>query len=360
MNKTFALLFHLKKPKNYVKGPAPIYIRVTIDGDRFEVHSTRECDPENWSSIKGRMVGNREDAKQLNNYLDLLQTKIYEAQRELLSAGYEVTAHAIKNKLVGKEERQKTILEVYKYHNQQFEELVGKEYADGTLKKFKTCLLSLEEFMYMGLFQFWNLNRFVNPISISRSDMMAVSKICSKATYHKVMKDLHELGFIMYVPSYNPFRGSAVTLLNLEEEEVQKKNRRQTKKQTSSEQALGRYHTKKQESTVLLNEPYINSINNINNKHSKQQKQNETDGTSSNFDTNKNSNQPAPKKPHQGGRLFLKTKPEKKLAQPPTNNEQPKLCHCHSKKSNPSLKIKNPQPRKPKNSTTTSKATGGK
>lgn len=138
--------------------------------------------------------------------------------------------------------------------------------------------------LYMGLFQYWNLNRFVNPISISRSDMMGVSKICSKATYHKVMKDLHELGFIKYEPSYNPFRGSAVTLINLEEEEVQKKNRKHTKNQTSSEPAVGSYHTKKQESTVLLNEPYINNTNIINSKHCKQHKQNETDDTSSNFD----------------------------------------------------------------------------
>ncbi|NOS55986.1 MAG: transcriptional regulator [Cyclobacteriaceae bacterium] len=138
--------------------------------------------------------------------------------------------------------------------------------------------------LYMGLFQYWNLNRFVNPISISRSDMMSVSKICSKATYHKVMKDLHQLGFIKYEPSYNPFRGSAVTLINLEEEEVQKRNSRHTKNQTSSELAIGRYHTKKQESTVLLNEPYINNTNIINSKHCKQHKQNETNDTSSNFD----------------------------------------------------------------------------
>jgi hypothetical protein len=91
-DKTFALLFHLKKPKNYVKGPVPIYIRVTIDGDRLEINSTRQCNPENWSSVKGRMAGNKEEVKQLNNYLDLLQTKIYESQRELLSAGYEVTS----------------------------------------------------------------------------------------------------------------------------------------------------------------------------------------------------------------------------------------------------------------------------
>ena len=176
--------------------------------------------------------------------------------------------------------------------------------------------------LYMGLFQYWNLNRFVNPISISRSDMMAVSKSSSKATYHKVMKDLHELGFIKYVPSYNPFRGSAVTLLNLEEEEVQKKNRRQTKKQTSTEPAVGRYHTKKQESTVLLNEPSINSINSINNKHSKQHKQNEMDGTSSNFDSNKNAKQPTPEKSTPGGAVFFENKSKPEITNRTTTNQQ--------------------------------------
>jgi hypothetical protein len=130
--------------------------------------------------------------------------------------------------------------------------------------------------LYMSLFQAWNINRFVNPISISRSEMMGVSKICSKATYHKVMKELHQLGFIKYEPSYNPFRGSAVHLINFEEEEVQKKNRRHTKKQTSDELAVNSYHTKNQDSTVLLNEPYINSINIVNSKLCKQQAHEDT------------------------------------------------------------------------------------
>lgn len=145
--------------------------------------------------------------------------------------------------------------------------------------------------LYMSLFQAWNINRFINPISISRSEMMGVSKICSKATYHKVMKDLDKMGFKKYEPSYNPFRGSAVHLVNLESEEVQKVNRRHTKKQTSGEHAVNSYNTKKQESTVLLNEPYINSINVINNKHGKQQAH---DDTSSDFDKPKNAEEEKP------------------------------------------------------------------
>jgi hypothetical protein len=133
--------------------------------------------------------------------------------------------------------------------------------------------------LYMSLFQFWNVNRFVNPISISRSEMMSVSKICSKATYHKVMKELHQFGFIKYEPSYNPFRGSSVTLLNFEE--VQKENREHIKKRTSSNSAVDHYNTKMKSGTERLNEPYINSKNIINDKLSKQQAH---ANTSSNFD----------------------------------------------------------------------------
>lgn len=71
--------------------------------------------------------------------------------------------------------------------------------------------------LYMSLFQFWNYNRFKNPISISRDEIMRISKISSKATYHKCLKALHTQGYIKYEPSYNPFKGSHVFLFNFSE-----------------------------------------------------------------------------------------------------------------------------------------------
>jgi len=68
--------------------------------------------------------------------------------------------------------------------------------------------------LYIALFQFWNYNRFKNPISISRDEVMRISKISSKATYHKCLKALHANGYIKYEPSYNPFKGSHVFLFN--------------------------------------------------------------------------------------------------------------------------------------------------
>ena len=66
--------------------------------------------------------------------------------------------------------------------------------------------------LYMALFQFWNVNHFGNPISICRQDLMKISKISAKATYHKCINDLHAYGYIVYEPSNNAFKGSFVTM----------------------------------------------------------------------------------------------------------------------------------------------------
>ncbi|MGG7036011.1 MAG: transcriptional regulator [Flavobacterium sp.] len=78
--------------------------------------------------------------------------------------------------------------------------------------------------LYLALFQSWNVNRFKNPITISRDEMMKASRIASKATYHKCIKELQNLGFIEYLLSYNPYSGTEVILHNLSEGSSFKKN----------------------------------------------------------------------------------------------------------------------------------------
>ena len=72
--------------------------------------------------------------------------------------------------------------------------------------------------LYIAMFQAWNLNHFKSPISITRDEMMKSSKISSKATYHKCMRELNEKKYIKYEPSFNPYRGSMVTLHNFSED----------------------------------------------------------------------------------------------------------------------------------------------
>jgi hypothetical protein len=122
--------------------------------------------------------------------------------------------------------------------------------------------------LYIALFQFWNCNRFKNPISISRDEVMRISKISSKATYHKCLKNLHSLGYINYEPSYNPFKGSQVYLFNLSDElKPMPKNEKNTSSNNIpvsklvDEQAINKSCTSSETSTEQALVSYINNTN---------------------------------------------------------------------------------------------------
>ncbi|MGV3697226.1 transcriptional regulator [Flavobacterium sp.] len=123
--------------------------------------------------------------------------------------------------------------------------------------------------LYIALFQFWNCNRFKNPISINRDEVMRISKISSKATYHKCLKNLHSLGYINYEPSYNPFKGSHVILFNFSEDlkplpKSERKPKNEPLIEQVNEQALNKSCTSSETGTEQAVVPSINYINNTN------------------------------------------------------------------------------------------------
>lgn len=121
--------------------------------------------------------------------------------------------------------------------------------------------------LYIALFQFWNFNRFRNPISISRDEVMRISKISSKATYHKCLKNLHALGYIDYQPSYNPFRGSHVVMYDFAGELKSLSKQTRTRNELFSEpadrQAVNRYCLG---SEISNEQALAHSVNSKNNK----------------------------------------------------------------------------------------------
>ena len=123
--------------------------------------------------------------------------------------------------------------------------------------------------LYIALFQFWNCNRFKNPISINRDEVMRISKISSKATYHKCLKNLHSLGYINYEPSYNPFKGSHVILFNFSVDlkpvpKSERKLKNELLFEQVNEQALNKSCTSSETSIEQAVVPSINYINNTN------------------------------------------------------------------------------------------------
>jgi hypothetical protein len=121
--------------------------------------------------------------------------------------------------------------------------------------------------LYVALFQFWNINRFINPISITRDEVMRISKISSKATYHKCMRDLNDKGYVKYEPSYNPYKGSMVVLIDFSQylKPVQKKAGTTEKNLSKNELVLNKQRTSSDTSTGTSTEQaLVSSINNTN------------------------------------------------------------------------------------------------
>lgn len=171
LDKSFGLLFYLKKPKNYGKGPIPIYLRITVDGIAKELSTKRSCDPNRWNPSAERVSGTKEDAKALNAYLDTLQAKAYEAKRHLIEANEIVTALAIKEILLGNSHRNRFLIKIFEDYNEDVKKLIGIDYSKVTWEKYDRTKRFIKDFIQWKYktddIHIQNLNmEFVNDLEI--------------------------------------------------------------------------------------------------------------------------------------------------------------------------------------------------
>lgn len=147
MNKTFGLLFYLKKTKIDKFGKCPIYLRITVDGKRTEISTKRSIEIEKWSVEANKAIGRTEEIRELNTYLNSIISRVYQSQRDLIQDNKEVTTESLKNKILGVKEKQVTLISLFNDHNKQVEKLIGKDYSAGTLERYKTVCKHLQGFM---------------------------------------------------------------------------------------------------------------------------------------------------------------------------------------------------------------------
>ena len=137
----------MKQSKNQKSESRYVFLRITVNGKSKEISTKKQWEISRWSSNSGRALGNREDSRTLNAYLESLSSQVYFAKQKLTEGKKEITAEAIKDFIQGKVEAKKMILEIFQHHNNQMEALVGREFAPATLTKYKTCLSHTRSFI---------------------------------------------------------------------------------------------------------------------------------------------------------------------------------------------------------------------
>jgi site-specific recombinase XerD len=159
IGKTFKVLFHLKKPKNYDGGAIPIYMRVTVNAERIEIATSLKCHPEHWMKNAECSGGKSSLGKDLNNHLSALRQKVFNIRRSLIELDKEVTAKSIRYYLTGDAEKPKMILDVFRLHNERMEALIGIDFAAGTLERYKTSLEHTRSFIK------WKYSKIDYPVN---------------------------------------------------------------------------------------------------------------------------------------------------------------------------------------------------
>lgn len=148
--------------------------------------------------------------------------------------------------------------------------------------------------LYMALFQLWNINRFPKEFFINRDEVMQLSKIGSKSTYHRCIRELCHWKYIVYFPSHNPYRGSKIKMLKFRTTSGQVMVHNRPQNGTSSGQALV---------------PIYKHIQTIENKNINKQE----DFKNSNFKDSKNNSKPKASVPNTDN---LKTTKNKNYNEP--------------------------------------------
>lgn len=128
-------------------GEAPIYLRVTINKQIAEIGIKRSVLVAYWNQAKESCNSKGRIALELNHYLETVKARILQIHRELEIDGKHITSDLIRDIYHGRNEDHKSILEVYKEHNDKCHALIGKDYTESTVEKFETSIKGLKEYI---------------------------------------------------------------------------------------------------------------------------------------------------------------------------------------------------------------------
>ena len=137
------VLFFIRKSKLLKNGEAPIFLRVTVNGQQDEIRIQRSVPIKLWNNTKGRSKGKDRTSVELNSYIELLTVRLYQIHKELLCQEALITPKHLLVKLFSKEER-RTVLGTMRKYMEDWTALIGKEYQKSTLSRYGNCYESLE------------------------------------------------------------------------------------------------------------------------------------------------------------------------------------------------------------------------
>jgi len=139
--------FYVKEEKKDNIGEVPIYLRITINGERAEISTNRRVHSNLWDKASERVAGRSESGRVINAFLNTLLGKVEKYFSNLDVQDDLISVQQIMAELKGKSQNQMTLVEAYERHIKNMKTLSGLEFATTTIDKYEYALSSIKNFL---------------------------------------------------------------------------------------------------------------------------------------------------------------------------------------------------------------------
>ncbi len=140
----FSILFFVNKKKLLKNGDAPIYIRLSVGGQRCDSAIKRGVKPSLWDQSQEITKGRDRSSHELNDYIRALKLRALTLHREMELAGRLFTSRLLMDMLFNVEEDRNTLFKLYHKHNDDCRKLIGIDYVAATVSRYDNCCRQLE------------------------------------------------------------------------------------------------------------------------------------------------------------------------------------------------------------------------
>ena len=138
---TFRISFYVRRTRPNKHGEVPVCVRITVNGQRADTTIRKSILPDQWDAIRGQASPRTTLGKAINLYIDTVRARIIRIHRDLEMDEQPFTAQQVLDLYLGrKTSNRRTLLKLFREHNEKCRQLVGIDMAEATAGRYDTCL----------------------------------------------------------------------------------------------------------------------------------------------------------------------------------------------------------------------------
>ncbi|WP_340114279.1 site-specific integrase [Maribellus mangrovi] len=142
-----SILFFIKRGKVDKSSRAPIYCRITVNGERAELSINEKAEPNKWDVAAQRVKGRSEIVRSINDHIEIIESKIKAHFNKCVDENEHITARLLKDMLSGIKQKKYFLIQVFEENNKLVELEKGSKYVKATVSRYSTCLIRLKDFI---------------------------------------------------------------------------------------------------------------------------------------------------------------------------------------------------------------------